>query len=224
MITFADFVTLADENDPIRRIYKSASAFLSLSGFNALIVTSASPNTNRHQVLFTSGYTPECVEHVCSRYVVNDPHYSRIKLSTRPLGWHSGFDQGFEAKTWLLPAGYRNGSSVSLQDQTGREIGSIHMNTRLESLSDQQFEAIESLKSFLCSTLDAQLKIDRIGLTQREIEVIRYIVQGASNPEIAEALYISRSTVATHIENVLRKLGAHSRVEIAVTALRLGIA
>lgn len=71
MITFADFVAFAGEHEPARRVHHSASAFLSLSGFNALIITAAAPNSDHHRVLFSSGYSQDCVEHVCSRYVVN---------------------------------------------------------------------------------------------------------------------------------------------------------
>lgn len=223
MITFSDFVALAGEREPTLRVHRSASAFLSLSGFSALIVTVASPQLPGHRPLFSNGYPQECIEHVCNSYVLDDPHYRRIKTITHPIGWHDGFESGFEARTWLLPAGYRNGSSMSLQDDAGREIGSIHTNTQREILSDRQLEAFDSLKEFLTPTLEAQIEIDRLGLTGRETEVIRYIVGGASNPEIAEALYVTRRTIATHIENILRKLDARSRVEIAVTALRLGL-
>ncbi len=225
MLTFTDVVTLAASQEPVLKIRKSATAFLSLSGFNALIVTATSADSQAHKVLYSSGYPQECVDHVCSTFVVNDPYFAQIKAVNKPFDeWTPVFKSGFQARTWLIPAGYRNGSSVSLQDQQGRELGSIHVNTRLETLSDQQFEAIDSLTSFLKDAISTQLEIDRLGLTQREVEVIRFVVQGASNPEIADVLHISKRTVATHIENVLRKLDAHSRVEIAVRALRLGLA
>lgn len=225
MLTFTDVVTLAASQEPVLKIRNSATAFLSLSGYNALIVTATSADSQAHKVLYSYGYPQECVEHVCSTFVVNDPYFAKIKAVNKPFDeWTPDFTGGFQARTWLIPAGYRNGSSVSLQDQQGRELGSIHVNTRLETLSDQQFEAIDSLTSFLKDALSTQLEIDRLGLTQREVEVIRFVVQGASNPEIADVLHISKRTVATHIENVLRKLDAHSRVEIAVRALRLGIA
>ena len=225
MLTFTDVVALAAAQEPVMKIRNSATAFLSLSGFNALIVTATSPESKTHKVLYSSGYPQECVDHVCSAFVVNDPYFAQLRAVNKPFDeWTPVFMNGFQARTWLIPAGYRNGSSVSLQDQNGRELGSIHVNTRLETLSDQQFEAIDSLTSFLKDAISTQIEIDRLGLTQREVEVIRFVVQGASNPDIADVLHISKRTVATHIENVLRKLDAHSRVEIAVRALRLGLA
>lgn len=60
-------------------------------------------------------------------------------------------------------------------------------------------------------------------LTEREIEVTRLIVQGKSNPEIAQALFISESTVKNHISNILHKLEMKDRVELAILAVREGI-
>jgi DNA-binding NarL/FixJ family response regulator len=60
-------------------------------------------------------------------------------------------------------------------------------------------------------------------LTTRETEVLRLIVAGKSNKEIAEALFISESTVKTHINNLLSKLGVTDRTQAATTALQRGI-
>jgi DNA-binding NarL/FixJ family response regulator len=61
-------------------------------------------------------------------------------------------------------------------------------------------------------------------LTPREVEVLRLLVEGRSNPEIAEALFISLRTVTTHVTNILAKLGAQSRTEAATYAVRRGLA
>ena len=52
-------------------------------------------------------------------------------------------------------------------------------------------------------------------LTERELEVARLAAGGASNPEIAAALFLSRKTVERHISNSLAKLGLRNRVELA---------
>jgi DNA-binding CsgD family transcriptional regulator len=59
------------------------------------------------------------------------------------------------------------------------------------------------------------------GLTGREKEVLGCLVEGAGTSAIAERLGISRVTVRNHIQNVLRKLDAHSKLEAVVIAHRL---
>ena len=65
---------------------------------------------------------------------------------------------------------------------------------------------------------------DALGLTPRELEVLRLVAAGWSNPEIGEALGISRKTASVHVSNLLGKLGVENRVEAAVVATRLGLA
>jgi two-component system, NarL family, response regulator LiaR len=58
------------------------------------------------------------------------------------------------------------------------------------------------------------------GLTSRELEILGMMVSGESNPEIAERLVVSRSTVKFHVSNILMKLGASSRTEAVAIALQ----
>jgi DNA-binding CsgD family transcriptional regulator len=61
------------------------------------------------------------------------------------------------------------------------------------------------------------------GLTPREREVLRLVVAGHSNPEIADALFLSRRTVTTHLTRIFAKLGVAGRAEAAVRAVRQGL-
>lgn len=61
-------------------------------------------------------------------------------------------------------------------------------------------------------------------LTMREIEIIRYVAKGLANKHIAQTAGISERTVGRHIENIMRKLGLHSRVELTRFALQEGLA
>lgn len=56
-------------------------------------------------------------------------------------------------------------------------------------------------------------------LTAREIDVLRRVAKGMAYREIAEELYVSHRTVQNHVQNVLRKLQLHNRVELTLYAL-----
>lgn len=60
-------------------------------------------------------------------------------------------------------------------------------------------------------------------LSQRELEVLKLMVEGKSNPEIAAELYLSPNTVKTHIRGIMNKLAVDDRVQAAVVALRSGL-
>lgn len=64
---------------------------------------------------------------------------------------------------------------------------------------------------------------DDTELSARELEILQLLVQGLSNFEIGERLFISKDTVRTHIHHMMRKLAAADRTDIAVKALRDGI-
>jgi NarL family two-component system response regulator LiaR len=60
-------------------------------------------------------------------------------------------------------------------------------------------------------------------LTEREIEVLRQLVRGHTNREIAEALFISEETVKTHIGNILSKLHLAHRTQAVIYAIKQGL-
>jgi two-component system nitrate/nitrite response regulator NarL len=57
-------------------------------------------------------------------------------------------------------------------------------------------------------------------LTKREMEVLRLLAEGLEQEAIARELFISRKTVGTHVEHILRKLGVHSRAQAVALAYR----
>jgi DNA-binding CsgD family transcriptional regulator len=61
------------------------------------------------------------------------------------------------------------------------------------------------------------------GLTTRELNILSYIAAGLSNKDIAFKLYLSQSTVKTHVANIFKKLGLRNRTEASIFAAEKGI-
>ncbi len=98
----------------------------------------------------------------------------------------------------------------------------------------QAIRDVASGQSFLHPTIAARLmrEITQIStplensepLTEREVEVLRWIARGLSNQEIAAQLHVSERTITTHISNILDKLHLANRTQATLYALRKGIA
>lgn len=64
---------------------------------------------------------------------------------------------------------------------------------------------------------------DTYGLTEREMEVLALIVEGLSNPQIAERLVITRATAKAHVHSILQKLYVDDRTKAAIMAMKEGL-
>jgi DNA-binding CsgD family transcriptional regulator len=116
----------------------------------------------------------------------------------------------------LLGAGDREQATVAAQaaHKTALQLGAEPLQAALELLARRGR-----------LDLGAGLPPERglAGLTPRELEVLRLLVEGRSNRQIAEQLFISGKTASVHVTNLMAKLGVHSRLEAAATARRLGL-
>ena len=94
--------------------------------------------------------------------------------------------------------------------------------------ADELIDAIQTVhrgKSRIPAAVAERLaeRLSGNALTERETEVLKTIVAGKSNKEIATTLFISEATVKTHINNLLSKLGVADRTQAATMALHRGI-
>ena len=71
--------------------------------------------------------------------------------------------------------------------------------------------------------INRTVRRNALGLSAREVEVLQLIAGGVSNAGIAEQLNVSLHTVRNHVQNVIRKCSAHSKLEAVSTALREGV-
>jgi DNA-binding NarL/FixJ family response regulator len=63
----------------------------------------------------------------------------------------------------------------------------------------------------------------QVGLTEREIEIVRLLAQGATNREMAEKLFITQNTVKVHLKNILEKLKLRNRQQLVAYAVQEGL-
>lgn len=82
-------------------------------------------------------------------------------------------------------------------------------------------DLMRSLRGLSNSTAGAEELI--VPLTEREQEVLRLLATGLSNRDIASVLFVAESTVKTHVEHIIGKLGVSDRVQAAVWAARHGL-
>jgi two-component system NarL family response regulator len=97
-------------------------------------------------------------------------------------------------------------------------------DTPREELLDT-IRAVSAGRTRVPSDVAAKL-VERVSsetLTAREVDVLRLIVAGHSNREIATLLYISEGTVKTHVNHILMKLGVSDRTQAVTTALKRGL-
>jgi predicted ATPase/DNA-binding CsgD family transcriptional regulator len=147
-----------------------------------------------------------------------------------PLGWHAANSGQPRLAAQLL------GAAETLATQTGADImgpAVLHLSQARESaiaaLGAPVFEAEFNEGKHLSREMALQLALgesEGIGskpsegfvagpLAKREVEVGRLVAEGLSNKQIGARLFISDRTVATHVSNIMNKLGLNSRAQIA---------
>jgi DNA-binding NarL/FixJ family response regulator len=89
-----------------------------------------------------------------------------------------------------------------------------------ETLLSSQ-ELVRSLRGISAETSEYPDLVEP--LTEREVEVLRLVATGLNNRDIATLLFVAESTVKTHVEHIIGKLGVSDRVQAAVWAARTGL-
>jgi DNA-binding NarL/FixJ family response regulator len=115
--------------------------------------------------------------------------------------------------TWVRQAIEAGAKGYVLKNALDLELGAaIRKVAAGETVFDPQVEQRSTLKGER-----------NAGLTQRELEVLKMIVDGKSNREIAVDLGLSANTVAVHRANIMNTLGIHKTAELVVYAIRAGL-
>jgi DNA-binding NarL/FixJ family response regulator len=155
---------------------------------------------------------PQVIVMDCALPSMNGLDATRRILKSQPetailmLSMHS-------ESTWVRQAIEAGAKGYVLKNAMNLELGpAVRRVAAGETVFDPQVEQ------------PAVLKGERSeGLTPRELEVLKLIVDGKSNKEIASALDLSANTIAVHRANIMNALGIHKTAELVVYAIRAGL-
>jgi DNA-binding NarL/FixJ family response regulator len=125
----------------------------------------------------------------------------------------------------LIAAALRAGASGCLSKDADRVEIATALRTAAAGLSTVDPIAAGKLAAALAGTVPVAVPVGNPdGLTAREVEVLRLMAGGLSNPEIATRLFIGQTTVKTHINNAFAKIGVRNRAEAVRYAHQHGLA
>lgn len=173
---------------------------------------------------------------------IDDPAHGRIdpvaqhcKRQSVPIVWdqdtYTACGQGglWEAQA---PHGYRTGVCLALHLPEGRHF--LFGVDRAQALpkdpvtvtrivADLQLFAVHALEAALRLMVPASAQPERPSLTPRELEALRWTMDGRTAWEVGQVLGISERTAVMHIGNAMRKLGCANKHQAVLKALRLGL-
>lgn len=222
---FPQSLAEATGEDPQGRAQGALRLSRHILGVDALALTLISPFDQKPRLVAHDGYEPEVASVYTEDWFGLTPRrLNRHRHDPKRLyPWDcSEFADTPYASETLMPAGYRNGITHPMTTPRGAIFGFIHTNiTRPRFESDTQ-DLLRETVDRMTGTAYVLHERFSTGLTAREREILTYIRQGYSNPEIAELLYISPRTISTHVDHVLKKTNTSNRSQAAAWAVRHG--
>ncbi|MCR1782179.1 LuxR C-terminal-related transcriptional regulator [Nocardioides carbamazepini] len=205
-----------------RQLLELASAAVP---FCAWVLGYRDAHTGRMRPLVQAGYRPEVVDFIFGDFTA---HPLVRRLMTQPgtaYFWEdvAGFADDTVAREVLRPCGFAEGTSVALRGTDGQPVGVAHLSLPEPYVPANARAVLASLSPALGDLAAATARASALGLTPRELEILGLLARGHTNPQVCAELVLSRSTVGTHVEHILTKMGVTTRVEAVATAIGLGL-
>lgn len=168
-------------------------------------------------------------------YSHRDPVLQHCKRHSTPIIWNQStyLDSGLIEK-WekQAPFGYRTGVGMALHLPDGKHfmIG-VDRDQALPEHATELTRIVADLQLFAVHAQDAAMRLlvpaeqtsDVPQLTARELEALRWTMDGKTAWEVGAILGISERTAVLHVNNAMHKLGCTSKHQAVIKALRLGL-
>ncbi|MBE9373837.1 response regulator transcription factor [Saccharopolyspora sp. HNM0983] len=195
--------------------------------YAAAMISYVDPADGGHRALAASGYSARVADYLLTDFIHRDPGYAAARTHPdRVMCWRMlpGYTRTVSVTEFFRPSGFGEGSSLCLRDGSGHQVGALHISVRQGTFPDSWLGFLAELRAVFAELSAAAGVRSAAPLTPRETDVLRLLAAGMSNAQIAADLVLSRRTVGTHVEHILRKLGAANRVQVTARAVALGLA
>jgi len=170
-------------------------------------------------------YLFEAVKAGAAGYVLKDASGERLLGAVRrTLEGESPLNQELAMRLLVRLAGERERSSVVAESES--EAGGATTATTATTADGAAHAAPgptsnEGNGALGSASRDEMERME--SLTPREVEVLKLLSQGQTNPQIAQNLSVSRGTVKIHVQHIISKLGVSDRTQAAVRAIEVGL-
>ena len=179
--------------------------------------------------------------HLALDHALARAELSRLETPSSPARWVAAADAAAalqhpyevaychfrQAEALLLSRGSRPAARSAAKEahRVAVQLGASLLQRRIEGLAIRSRLGLEDVEADVRPAVAAERDGPggRFKLTPRELDVLRRLVSGDTNRDIAADLFISEKTASVHVSNVKSKLGANGRAEIAAIAVRLGL-
>ncbi len=164
-----------------------------------------------------------------------DPVMQHCRRQTMPIVWGQQTYLDKDAiELWEIQAkyGYRNGIAMALHMPEGRHFMlGVDRDQTLPAEPQELTRLVADLQLFAVHAQDTALRVlvsealqpERPSITPRELEVLRWTMDGKTAWEVGTLLSVTERTVIQHLQNAMRKLECNSKHQAVLKALRLGL-
>ncbi len=164
-----------------------------------------------------------------------DPVMQHCRRQSLPIIWDQGtYTSQGQGELWEEQAryGYHTGIAMALHLPEGKHFMlGVDRDRALPSDRHELTRVVADLQLFAVHALDAALRVlvpaasspDAPSLTPRELEALRWTMEGKTAWEVGSILGITERTAVLHVNNAMRKLGCVNKHQAVLKALRLGL-